>query len=150
MYEKHTGKRADDVAREEVEDGVLKLSNLIYHAFRLGKIRQQLPGLRIMAGIHAATRHKGQKFRRGDRHDHLHARVALPYCDLFLSEKSLGLLLTKKPLEYDELYGCRIAWEPEEAIAEIEHLLNEEEPPAKCSSTTTCGQTGEVQAESRR
>ena len=137
LYEKHTGQRADDVAREEIEDGVRKLSNLIYHAFRLGKIRKQLPGLGIMAGIHAAARHKGQKFRRGDRHDHLHARVALPYCDLFLTEKSLGHLLTTKPLEYDALYGCRVAWEPEEAIAEVERLLNGEEQPTKRSNTTT-------------
>ncbi len=125
LYEKYTGCKAADVAKADVDDCSQKIANRIYHAFRLGKIKRQLPGLRIMAGIHAAIRHKRQKYRRGDHHDHLHARVALPYCDLFLTEKNLGHLLTTKPLEYDALYGCRIAWEPEKAIKEVELLINE-------------------------
>ena len=137
LYERHTGQKGDRVAQDEVDDGVRKLSNLIYHAFRLDKIKKQFAGLRIMAGIHAAARHKAQKYQRGDRHDHLHARVALPYCDLFLTEKSLGHLVTTKPLEYDALYGCRVVWEPNEAVAAVKDLLNGGQQPTKRSSTTT-------------
>lgn len=126
LYEKYTGNETAGVSETESEDCAQKLSNLIYHAFRLGKIEKQLPGLRIMAGIHAATRHKGQKYQRGDHHDHMHARVALPYCDLFLTEKNLGNLLTSKPLQYDALFGCRIVWDAEEAIEAVQHLMNKD------------------------
>jgi hypothetical protein len=137
LYEKATGGKGEDVAEEEMDDCVQKLSGLIHHAFGRGKLKNQLAGLRIMAGIHAATRHMRKKFRPGDIHDHLHARVALPYCDLFLTEKSLGHLLTVKPLEYDALYGCRVVWEPEEALAAVRDLLNHEQQPITHSSTAT-------------
>ena len=125
LDQKHVGQDGVVVPTDNIAEGTRMLSNLSYHAFRLGKIERQLPGLRIIAGIHAAMRYKRQKHRRGDRHDHLHARVALPYCDLFLTEKSLGHLLCDKPLEYDRLYGCRVAWGPEDALHAIDALLNQ-------------------------
>lgn len=123
-YEICMGKKSQNVSKEETEEAVRLFSNLIYNAFKMGKIERQLSGLRIMVGIHAAIRHKGQKFCKGDHHDHLHARTALPYCNLFLTEKNLGNLLTTKPLQYDSLYGCHIEWEPEKALDALKRILN--------------------------
>lgn len=124
MYEEQAGNSRQNVSKYESEDIVQQLVNLIYQLFRLSKINKQLSGIRIMAGIHAAVRYKRQKYKRGDQHDHSHARVALPYCNLFLTEKNLCHLLTTKPLEYDQLYGCRVVWEPDEAVAAVEELMN--------------------------
>jgi hypothetical protein len=109
----------------DLSEGIRLFSNMIYHAFRLGKIERQLPGHRIMAGIHAAIRYKGQKHRKGDNHDHLHARAALPYCNIFLTERVLGHLLCDKPLEYDKFFGCQVSWEPEESLRLIEEAIRE-------------------------
>jgi hypothetical protein len=141
LYQKHTGQDTVAVLTDDIAEGTRMLSNLIYHAFRLGRIERQLPGLRIIAGIHAAMRYKRQKHRKGDRHDHLHARAALPYCNLFLTEKTLGHLLCDKPLEYDKLYGCRIAWEPEDALRAIDAVLNQkEDPPSTPNPRVALGQ----------
>lgn len=124
LYKMYFGEKAQNVNKEETDESVRLFSNLIYNAFKMEKIENQLSGLRIMVGIHAAIRHKGQKFCKGDHHDHLHARTALPYCNLFLTEKNLGNLLTTKPLQYDALYGCRIEWEPEKALDALKRILN--------------------------
>lgn len=123
LFQKHVGQKDIIVPENQLAEGTRQLSNLIYHAFRLGKIKGQLPGLRIMAGLHAAIRYKHQKHNKGDRHDHLHARVALPYCNLFLTEKTLGHLLCDRPLEYDKLYGCRVAWDSAQALAALDDIL---------------------------
>ncbi|MEK6699470.1 MAG: hypothetical protein AABZ10_10585 [Nitrospirota bacterium] len=125
LFQKYIGQKDVIVPDDQLAEGTRQLSNLIYHAFRLGKITDQLPGLRIMAGIHAAMRYKHQKHRKGDRHDHLHARVALPYCNLFLTERTLGHILCDKPLEYDKLYGCRVAWEPGDALGALNDVLQQ-------------------------
>lgn len=122
MYEKHTGgTSASDSGNDNPMVGQ-RLAGLIYQAFMHNRISTQLAGLRIMAGIHAAMRHKGQKFRPGDRFDQLHARVALPYCDAFLTERSLGHLLSCSPLNYDQLYGCRIAWDAAGSLSIVDDL----------------------------
>ena len=123
-WRKKKGGDPSTVTPKEFKEGGQQINNLIYLAFQFNRIQKQLPGLRIMAGIHAAIRYKRQKHKPGDIHDHFHARVALPYCNLFLTERSLGSLLTSKPLNYDKLYGCRVAWEPEAALQEIKTLLN--------------------------
>lgn len=123
MFERMSGKPAEEVESRDADDCARMLSNLIYHAFGLNRIDRELPCFRIMAGIHAAIRHKGQKHRPGDLHDHLHARAALPYCDVLLTERTLGSLLCHKPLEFDKLYGCRVEWTPEAAVQAVRGLL---------------------------
>ena len=98
------------------------MQNLVGNLFKYGKVGASLPGIRILAGIHAALRYKRQPLKKGDMHDHMHARIALPYCDFFLTEKNLGNLLTRPPLEYDKLYGCRVLWQDEQILAALEEL----------------------------
>jgi len=98
------------------------LADLIYSAFKHGKVGAALPGIRIISGIHAAMRYRDQPHRKGDMHDHVHARIALPYCDMFLTEKNLGNLLTQPPLEYDKLYQCRVLWDDEKILEALKGL----------------------------
>ena len=98
------------------------LAGIIYSAFKCNKVGRSLPGIGIPAGIHAAIRYRGQPHRKGDLDDHLHARTALPYCDLFLTERNLGNLLTQPLLQYDTLYQCRVLWEDEDILAILEQL----------------------------
>jgi len=77
--------------------------------------------MRIMAGLSASTRHRKERFEDNDVHDYQHARYALPYCDVFLTENHLGTLLTN--LRYDTLYDCRVLWDPDEIAAELEKMF---------------------------
>jgi hypothetical protein len=98
------------------------LSDVICSAFKFNKVGKALPSIRIMSGIQAAIRYRDQPYKKGDMHDHLHACIALPYCNFFLTEKNLGNLLTHPPLQYDELYQCRVLWRDDEIIAAMRTL----------------------------
>lgn len=99
-------------------------ANLIYHAFRLKRLSTELPFLRIQASLHAAIwMDSERKYKRTDTHDILHATAALPYFDVFLTERSLKHLLTRPDMALDKLYNCRVVAKPAEATVEIKHLL---------------------------
>ena len=123
LYEKGTGHSSKEISKDDSNKYAGYLANIIYHAFNQNKMSTQLPRLHIMSGIHAAIRYNKQKHHKGDIEDHNNACFALPYCDVFLTEKNLGHLLTTKPLNYNELYKCRVEWEPHNALLAIEELL---------------------------
>ncbi len=106
----------------EVKEGVRRMANLIYHAYRLKKWTVDFPALHVRAGIHAAVRHRQQPYRQGDHWDHLHAHPALAYCDAFFTEKNLGNLLCSPPLKYDVAYGCRVLWNDDEVLAYLKSI----------------------------
>jgi hypothetical protein len=99
------------------------LSKVIFNLFRLKRIGAELPSLTMYAGMHAAIRcDPARKYKKGDFDDLNHATVALPYSDYFLTEKSLGHLITTKPLQYDRLYGCTVLSSAEELIEALKGL----------------------------
>jgi hypothetical protein len=94
------------------------LSNLIYSAFRLNKIRNQLPSIRIGAGLHAAVRwDKHRKYQANDLYDFKHAIAALPYFDLFFTECSLCHLVDDGNLKYKDLFACKTVYKPSDALS---------------------------------
>jgi hypothetical protein len=99
----------------------------IYDAFLQGKISDELPGIGILAGFRAAKRVKqfNKPFNKGDVHDWDHARYALPYCDIFLTEKNMGTVLTVPDfkLEYDKLYNCKVLWDKDNVLAELQKMF---------------------------
>lgn len=109
-YEQTTGNPAPIPDSPEVIKGVQMMVNLLYHAYRLKRLNTEFPAVHVGSGIHAAKRHRRQPFRKGDHWDHEHAHAALAYCDAFLTERSLGSILSTSPLEYDRLYKCRVLW----------------------------------------
>ena len=101
-------------------------ANLIYHAFRLKRFSTELPFLNIQASLHAAIwMDSKRKYKPTDIHDILHATAALPYFDVFLTERSLTHLLTRTDMALDRLYECRVVAKPTEANTEIARLLAE-------------------------
>jgi hypothetical protein len=122
LYERSIGRRPTP---EQVRASRLSrpnMADLIYSAFKHDKVGEGLPGVRILAGLHAAIRYRDQPHRKGDLHDHMHARIALPYCNIFLTERNLGTLLTQPPLQYAQLYRCRVMWEDAEILAALTEL----------------------------
>jgi hypothetical protein len=92
-----------------------------------GQFKTLLPTAYVSAAIYAAIDHKRRRFEDGDFFDHRHATAALPYCDLFLTERKLGTLLSEKPAQLDQEYGCIVIWN-EMKVLEHLHRLEAEAP----------------------
>ena len=125
-YERETGKSVTDPNAEDARHTTMAMSGLIYAAFQHKKITTQMPCLRIPVGIHAAVRYGRQRHHMGDIEDHMHAALALPYCNAFFTDRAMGNLLTRQPLGYDRLYGCTVLWRDEDII---QHLEQQAEGP---------------------
>ncbi len=104
---------ADDVAGVDENHPIARL---IYHAYDHRKISNEIPFLQINAGIHAAVRHRRQRYKMGDLWDHMHAHPAIAYCHAFFTEKSLGHLVSNKPLELDKEYDCSVLWREQDIL----------------------------------
>lgn len=108
---------------DELSEVGSTIAEIIRYYFDKGKITTELPGISIGAGINAAKRYRSQPFKKGDTDDMEHARHALPYCDMFLTEKNLGNLLTGSLLEYDKLYKCMVLWDDDEIVVELKKMF---------------------------
>lgn len=108
---------------EERAQSVNMCRNLLYHAIKKPENRAALRTIHIGASIHAGMRwDKARKFKPNDWHDFGHARVALGYCDAFLTEKPLHHLVTRPQLDLETVNGCRVASSVEDALAIVRSL----------------------------
>lgn len=75
IYARYTGGKITPADDGAVQESVRQFSNLIYHAYMLGKLSVELPILQISAGIHAAVRHQNRRYAKGDLYDGLHTEM---------------------------------------------------------------------------
>ena len=103
--------------------GVEAEVEVITELFRTGQIGTSLPFFNTQAGLHALFRwNRGQKFKPNDWLDYVHAGAALPYFDIFLTEKALASTVTSPALCYESLYGTRVCSDPAEALDVLETI----------------------------
>ena len=106
-----------EISREDKTEGGAFVKKLIWNAYRLKKLSNHLPQLHIGASLHAIVRMDAKrKYNANDFEDFRHAGSALPYCDIFLTEKYLRHLLCSNPLNMDSLYKTSIAVNAAEAL----------------------------------
>lgn len=121
QFESQTGQK---VKQEDIKPSNM-FPNLIREAIKRNKMQDFLPSLHIGAWLHAAVRwDKGRKFSDNDFLDFHHAIAALPYCDFFLTERSLCSLLNQSNLELAENYSCKVLSSVDEAISCLEGILD--------------------------
>jgi hypothetical protein len=130
-YERETGNTLPARDSAVVHDMTSMVCNLIYSAFEHRHITTQMPSFRIPVGILAAIRHKRYMHRWGDIEDHMHASLALPYCDALFTERKLGNLLTRAPLGYDKMYNCVVLWEDSAIVEYLERLVRTSAEPSE-------------------
>jgi hypothetical protein len=99
------------------ERACAKFIELLEAKHNRATLMRALPTLFLRAAIYAATDFKQRRYNDGDTFDHDHAIVALPYCQIFLTERKLGTLLTERPAQLDRDYACRILWDADEVLA---------------------------------
>jgi len=122
IFERDTGNQLDNHVKLQDDSGRL-IANVVYDAFRLNRVTNQFPTIRVGAGLHAALRWNGdRKYKANDLFDFRHAEAALPYGDYFLTENSLRQLLQDGNLKFQELFPCKVCSEPSEALSELESI----------------------------
>lgn len=123
LYKKQFGKDPDPEEVTKSNAGQL-FANLIYNSFKLGSINNKLPTFDIEAGINAQIIYDvKRKYKSNDLHDINHAIAALPYCDIFLTEKNLKTFVTRKNLSYDKKYKCCVISDIDDAISELTKIV---------------------------
>jgi hypothetical protein len=101
----------------EIAEQVPLWKNALRNIIRLGKAGTSLPTAQIVSGLHAAVRwNRNRGFKATDTYDFHHAAAALPYCDLFLTERFLGTVLERPPLAFAELFGTTIVHREQQAV----------------------------------
>jgi hypothetical protein len=117
LYERDTGKTWTSQSPDKSGKW---LANLVYHAFRFGRIAHHFPTIQISAGLHAAVRwDRKRKYKPNDQLDFRHAEAALPYCDYFFTERSLNGLLRDRSLKFNKMFACTSCADPADAIRHL-------------------------------
>jgi Zn-dependent oligopeptidase len=101
----------------ERQDSGKLLRNFIGSLYQHDKLKNEIPQLHIGASLHALVRYDQQrKYKPNDLEDFRHAGAALPYCDHFLTEKSLAHMICRPPAKLEAEYQCVVATNPGQAI----------------------------------
>ena len=119
------GRRAPVRDSEEWREAKRLCCNMVGNLLRLSpKARFWFPTIHVEASLHAALRwNKGRNFKANDFFDFEHAVSALAYCDTFFTEKSLCHLVTAKNTNLQEVNGCSVTANLDEAVSIVSNLL---------------------------
>jgi hypothetical protein len=97
-----------EIDYENAKKGAPKIGAAIVANFEGGRLDRELPTLVVRSGLCAAIRwDRSRRYEENDFHDHSHAAAALPYFDIFATERSLAHLVTNQ-LKFDQLYGGKV------------------------------------------
>lgn len=98
-----------------------ELLSFFVKAFKRTEISKLLPTLHIHALCHASVCwDKTRKLKGNDLFDFDHAATAVPYCDVFLTERPLQKLMEQKHLKINQDFDCKIISSVSEAVEFLE------------------------------
>ncbi|MEA1053415.1 hypothetical protein U5801_26950 [Lamprobacter modestohalophilus] len=118
-YAKVTGRQEyfDPSLATQAENTML---SILSEAIKKNDFRSTLRTAHIGALCHASLRwDKKRKLDGNWLHDFHHAEAAVGYCDLFLTEKPLAVLLKQKHLKLDEVFSCEVISSPPDAVRAV-------------------------------
>ena len=116
LFEVATGRQATEEEREKMSYAQ-DLAAIIASGYRNNPLWRDLPSLTIPARLHAGLRwDRSRVYRENDLLDFWHAAAALPYCDVFLTDRDLAATITAGHVGLDRLFGCRVTASVKEAL----------------------------------
>jgi predicted nucleic acid-binding protein len=127
IFESNYNEKPKQLKQGEIEkfDCGQMFANIVYHGFEKNKLGTYLPSLIIESGLHAMVRYdKERKFKKNDLPDFRHAKSALPYFDVFLTERSMHHLIRSGKLAFDKKYSCKVFSDPVESVGYIEKIIS--------------------------
>jgi hypothetical protein len=100
-----------------------RLRSILLERFKSGKLKHEFPTFYIPSAIYALTDYKRRLYDPNDFFDHEHATVALQYCNMFLTERKLGTLLTeKKPECLADTFKCNVLFDNDAILAALQAI----------------------------
>lgn len=82
-----------------------------------------IPSRKITSGIHALFSHDTKrKYEPNDFEDILHSCLALPYFDIFFTDKKNAKILTSDLLSFHTVYNCKIEYNIESCLNILESV----------------------------
>ncbi|MBN1630370.1 MAG: hypothetical protein JW990_11445 [Thermoleophilia bacterium] len=104
----------------ELDDGIRLFKNALRNVVRFDKAKASLPTSQVMSGLHAIVRwNKTRGFAPSDFYDFHHAAAAVPYCDVFFTERFLATMLTRPPLSFDERFDTVVVHRDVDALSAV-------------------------------
>lgn len=93
------------------------LPAFFWNVCRLARLESELPSFHVLATLYARVRWDRQRrFKANDVEDFLHAAAAVPYCDIFLTEQSLAVMLTSGRPSLATEFGLTVAAREHDAL----------------------------------
>jgi len=100
-----------------IDDLHEEASEMIYSLCKDNEAVDELPSFHIITTIISAVCwDRARKFKRTDWLDFSHAEAAIPYSDVFMTEKSLKAVLTRSDIAMNHIYRCTIISSVEDAV----------------------------------
>ena len=99
--------------------------HLVALALEKEAARDTLRSLHILASLHASLRwDKQRKIDAHDLHDYNHAAAAIAYCDVFLTEQPLKVMVEQRHLDLPERYNCVVRCSLTDALILVVSMQN--------------------------
>ena len=125
-FQQHMAAMFPEAAELGASDGLNTpetCANVVYNIIKRKKAGVEFPLIRIVAGLHAIVRwNRKRPFEFQDFFDIYHAAAAIPYCDVFLTEKFLKTVCTNRPLEFADSFATEIISDEAEALDAVSRL----------------------------
>lgn len=97
---------------------LILFKNALRNVIRFDKSGSSLPTAQIVSGLHAIVRwNRNRGFRATDFYDFHHSAAALPYCDVFLTERFIAHVLKNPPLSFASRFDTKVVSDEEEALS---------------------------------
>jgi len=107
----------DEKDRQLVVEGAKKVIYNIFK-FKKNKMAMWLPTYHVTAILNAAMRKDLKRnFKPNDFFDFKHASAAMPYCDIFATDKPLAVLLRSGELQLDKKYNTKVVTNTQELLS---------------------------------
>jgi hypothetical protein len=124
LYFLESGKEEKIDSDTLTEDERRPARNLIWYAFKKGKITDELPSYHIPAALYAATSWNSTKqLTRNDVLDFYHSQIAIPHCDVFLTDSALKSLACSQQLRFDKIYNTQIIANSADALTHLNERI---------------------------
>lgn len=123
MFRRATGNQ-DPIPTDQVDAQVHRWKNALHNIVKFNKVETALPTAQVVSSLHAIVRwNKTRDFQGGDFADFHHAAAAIPYCDVFLTERFLAHILSVPPVSLTERFNTDVSADVDEALEVVADLI---------------------------
>lgn len=107
---------SDEFYKVKESERSMRLIYLITKVIIKSEQYEVFPSLTIGSCLHSLKRWEiNSKYEETNFFDIMHAKVALPYCDYFFTERNLCGLIKDNHIKLDKKFNCNVISKPEEA-----------------------------------